>query len=235
MINGELGLKEIGEYIDNRMINFWCNIATGNESKISSVLYKWIKSQNDKNSYKSVWIQKVKTTLNNSQMPYMFDTIIKECKNWFKIITKTRLEEFYPKIWSESVHNNSSCLNYRAMTLSKRTQNYVSKLPKPYIYALVKFKCVNHYMPIVAGRYLNTPVDERLCTICQMNEIGDEFHYLFRCTFFSSQRSRYIMRYYYTRPNMYKLTQLFESSDFTEMLNLAKFAGIIVNHFKPIQ
>ena len=90
-------------------------------------------------------------------------------------------------------------------------------------------------MPIVAGRYLNTPVDERLCTICQMNEIGDEFHYLFRCTFFSSQRSRYIMRYYYTRPNMYKLTQLFESSDFTEMLNLAKFAGIIVNHFKPIQ
>ena len=134
MINGELGLKEIGEYIDNRMINFWCNIATGNESKISSVLYKWIKSQNDKNSYKSVWIQKVKTTLNNSQMPYMFDTIIKECKNWFKIITKTRLEEFYAKRWSETVHNNSSCLNYRAMTLSKRTQNYVSKLPKPYIH-----------------------------------------------------------------------------------------------------
>ena len=165
-------------------------------------------------------------------MPYMFDNITKECKKWFKISTKARLEEFYAKRWSESVHNNSSCLNYRAMTLVKRTQNYVSKLPKQYIYALCKLKCVNHYMPIVAGRYLDTPVDERLCTICQINEIGDEFHYLFRCTFFSTERARYIMRYYYTQPNMYKLTQLFESSDFTEMLNLAKFAGIIVRQYK---
>ena len=65
-----------------------------------------------------------------------------------------------------------------------------------------------------------------------VNEIGDEFHYLFRCSFFSTEQARYIMRYYYTQPNMYKLTQLFESSDFTEMLNLAKFAGIIVSHFK---
>ena len=44
MINGELGLKEISEYIDNRMMNFWCNLATGDENKISSILYKWVKT-----------------------------------------------------------------------------------------------------------------------------------------------------------------------------------------------
>ena len=114
----------------------------------------------------------------------------------------------------------------------KRTQNYVLKLPKYYIYAMCKLKCVNHYMPIAAGRYSNIPIDERLCTICQLNEIGDEFHYLFKCTYFSSQRARYLMRYYYTQPNMYKMTQLFESPDFNEMLNLAKFAHVIVSQFK---
>ena len=97
---------------------------------------------------------------------------------------------------------------------------------------MCKLKCVNHYMPIVAGRYSNTPLDDRICKICQMNEIGDEFHYLFNCTFFSPQRARHLKRYYYTPPNMYKMTQLFESSDFNEMLNLAKFAHIIVSHFK---
>ena len=240
MINGELGLKEISEYIENRMLNFWCNIATGDERKMSSILYKWIKVLHDKedkddedeNSQKTNWIGKVKATLDKLQMPYLFDNVTKECRNWFKNSTKVRLEDIYAKTWSDSVYDNASCLNYRAMTLVKKTQNYVLKLPKRYMYAMLKLKCVNNYMPIVAGRYSSTPVDDRLCTICQLNEIGDEFHYLFKCTFFSTQRARYIMRYYYTQPNMYKLTQLFESSDFNEMLNLAKFAEIIVNQFK---
>ena len=65
MVNGELGLKEISEYIDNRMANFWCNIATGDEGKLSSILYRWIKTHFDNNTYKSTWLEKVKTTLDN--------------------------------------------------------------------------------------------------------------------------------------------------------------------------
>ena len=84
MINGELGLKEISEYIDNRMANFWCNIATGDESKLSSILYRWIKTHYDNNTYKSTWLGKVKTTLDNIQMPYMFDNVTKECETWFR-------------------------------------------------------------------------------------------------------------------------------------------------------
>ena len=118
------------------------------------------------------------------------------------------------------------------MTLVKKTQNYILKLPKRYTYALCKFKCVNHNMPVVTGRYSNTPYEDRLCTYCQSNDIGDEFHYLFICNKFSTERSRYINRYYYTHPNMYKMTQLFESTDFKEMLNLAKFAEILVNNFR---
>ena len=49
MLIGELGLKQIDEYIDNWMLNFWCNIATGDESKVSTILYKWAKSFNDQN------------------------------------------------------------------------------------------------------------------------------------------------------------------------------------------
>ena len=232
MVNGELGLKEISEYIDNRMANFWCNIATGNESKLSSVLYRWIKTHYDNNTYKSTWLEKVKTTLDNIQMPYMFDNITRECKTWFRNSVKVKLEEWYAKKWSDTVFNNSSCLNYRGMTLVKKIQNYVLKLPKCYVYSMCKLKCVNHYMPIVAGRYSNIPIDARICQICQMNEIGDEFHYLFNCTFFSSQRTRHLKEYYYTQPSMYKMTQLFESSDFNEMLNLAKFSHIIMSHFK---
>ena len=43
MVKGELDLKDISEYIENRMLNFWYNVATGEENKISSILYKWLK------------------------------------------------------------------------------------------------------------------------------------------------------------------------------------------------
>ena len=39
MINGELGLKEVSEYIDNRIMNFWFQVETGEESKISTLSY----------------------------------------------------------------------------------------------------------------------------------------------------------------------------------------------------
>ena len=60
---GELGFKEIGEYIDKRMLNFWFNIATGEKSKIPTILYKWVKVLYGQNIFKSVWLDEIKATL----------------------------------------------------------------------------------------------------------------------------------------------------------------------------
>ena len=71
-------------------------------------------------------------------MPYMFDNITKECKTWFGNSVKVKLEELYAKKWSETVYNNSSCLNYRGMTLVKQMQNYLV----PFVY----FSFLNHFV-----------------------------------------------------------------------------------------
>ena len=42
MLIGELGLKEVSQYIENRMLNFWYKIATDEEDRITSILYKWL-------------------------------------------------------------------------------------------------------------------------------------------------------------------------------------------------
>ena len=84
MINGELGLEEIFEFVENRMLNYWCNIATGEEEKISSVLYKWIKTLYDQNLYVSPWLDKIKNTLDHIGMSYLFNYITSTNRNWFK-------------------------------------------------------------------------------------------------------------------------------------------------------
>ena len=53
MLYGEIGFTNPPQLIDNRLINIWYSIANGSDSKISSILYKFIKSVYDLNVYKS--------------------------------------------------------------------------------------------------------------------------------------------------------------------------------------
>ena len=43
-----------------------------------------------------------------------------------------------------------------------------------------------------------TPIEYRTCTFCN-NDIGDEFHYVFMCTFFATSRKSLLKSYYHIR------------------------------------
>ena len=94
--------------------------------------------------------------------------------------------------------------------------------------ALTKFRCGNHRLPVVTGRFNGIERQNRICTLCNLNKIGDEFHYLFECPKLESNRKKYIKAYYRIRPNTFKMCQLFNSESSKELLNLAKFAKEIM-------
>ena len=64
MLYGGTGFTIPSQLIDNRLIHFWYSIANGSDSKILSILYKFMKSVYDLNVYKSPWLDKVITLLN---------------------------------------------------------------------------------------------------------------------------------------------------------------------------
>ena len=49
------------------------------------------------------------------------------------------------------------------------------QLPERFVLALVKFRCNNHKLPIEQGRKFGIAREERFCTKCNMNSVGDEF------------------------------------------------------------
>ena len=231
MLIGELGLKEISEYIENRMLNFWFKVATGEENKISTIIYNWINALYNQNSYKSPWLHKIKTILDSIGESNFFDNVRNlPGPDWFKSKIKLRINDIYNQKWSSDVANNSVCLNYKLMTEQKKLQKYF-KLPRQYIYAICKFKCANSRIPTIVGRYTNIPIEDRTCTLCESNEMGGEFHYLFQCSKFNDERIKYIKKYYYNNPNVYKMNSLFNESSKKQMLNLAKFIYEVINAF----
>ena len=57
--------------------------------------------------------------------------------------------------------------------------------------------------------------------------MGDEFHFVFQCPFFLSDRIKYIPSYFRIRPNTLKMSTLFNAKDVIPMSKLAKFVNII--------
>ena len=95
---------------------------------------------------------------------------------------------------------------------------------------LCKFRCGNHKLPIATCRYLPDQVSQ-LCTLCNLQVQGDEFHYLLVCPFFSETRRHYIKRYFSRRPNVIKFHQLFSSKSIKTLKNLSRFCKIIMLKF----
>ena len=99
---------------------------------------------------------------------------------------------------------------------------------------ICRFRC--RYNKITVGTLsyasINIPYEDRLCTICNTSEVGDEFHYIFKCPVFHSDRNKYLSNYYGINSNMIKFSQLFKTDNITTLKKLAKFISIICKKFR---
>ena len=91
-----------------------------------------------------------------------------------------------------------------------------------------RFRLSAHSLRIQSGRYARNaiPRNERYCLCCQTANIEDIFHFILICPCYRELRERYINNYYYHRPSMYKLTELFKSSNMTILVNLSKYIKV---------
>jgi hypothetical protein len=96
------------------------------------------------------------------------------------------------------------------------------------------FRTRNHKFPIKTGRWSQSfvPHVERKCRLCTINTLGDEYHYLLECPFFSNKRSKYIPGKFSNRPNMIKFKELLTASRGATLEKLGYFVKHIIEHFR---
>ena len=88
-------------------------------------------------------------------------------------------------------------------------------------------------LPIQQRRTLGIPRDERICTVCDSGEVGDEFHYLLNCSNENVKRNRikYVDKYYTHHPNVPKFCSLMNMTSKYKNIKLAKFISCILQLF----
>ena len=80
--------------------------------------------------------------------------------------------------------------------------------------AISKQRLSSHRLHIESGSWNiphPTPRENRLCSAC--NILEDEFYFMFECTLYNDERQCLIKPYYRRRYSMFKLIELFQSSN----------------------
>ena len=149
---------------------------------------------------------------------------------WVASSVSLRLNDIGQQNWCAEVNRNRLCTNYRIFKEINIFEEYLIKLDYLERLALCRFRCGNHRLPVSEGRYLPNQED-KFCTLCKMNDPGDEFHFLFKCPFFETDRKVLIKTYYTRRPNVLKMKQLFNSKNIRVLKKLSRFCQIIMARF----
>ena len=58
--------------------------------------------------------------------------------------------------------------------------------------AMAQFRCGILPLNIETRRFRNQALDERLCTLCEFNEIEDESHFLFQCSLYDELKREWV-------------------------------------------
>ena len=210
-----------------RIIKYWCKIIN-TDNIIISKLYTL--ALEDCNLGRLNWVKQVKQLLDNYGFSYIF-TNGNVCNKTFPSVFKQRVIDCYLQDWNELLHKNSVLDEYKHFKSDFYYECYLDLVPHNLRSFITKMRLSSHSLRIHTGRYGQNriPRNERFCLLCDLHEIEDIYHFAFKCPKYASLRQQYIDSYYFSRPSMYKLVQLFNSHDKTTLCNVARFFKLANN------
>ena len=231
MIYGEAGKTPLRLKIKSRMVCFWHKVTTGDGNKLSHKLLNLITKLNNPGEYESSWLKNIKNTLETCGMGYVLQNPELYNNEWLKQNLNLKLNDMYKQDWHSEIMDKSSCRIYNSFKQSFEREEYLTLLNTNERICISKFRCRNSKIPVVILGYshLQIPYEERLCSVCNSNDIGDEYHYIIKCPALNSYRNRFLDPYYTRNPNMLKFVQLFQNKNFMIQSNLAKMIKEINN------
>ena len=147
-------------------------------------------------------------------------------------LVKKILTDQYMQGWHSKSSQSSRAVTYFSFKQDYVLERYFILLPRKAYLQIFKIRTNNHKLPVETGRWEDIEISERKCSLCNLNDIGDEYHYLFRCPYFEEERKLYLKPYFIRRPNMLKLGELLSSRNVNILLKLSKFIQAILKLFK---
>jgi hypothetical protein len=104
-------------------------------------------------------------------------------------MVKEKLMDMHEENWLHSVSIKPKLRTYKLFKETLHVENYVLyNLSISERSVMAQFRLGILPLNIETGRFRNQPIEERICDLCELNEIEDESHFLFKCTLYNDLR-----------------------------------------------
>ena len=195
LARGELGRYPLCLAYFIRCIKYWLKLTRMENFRYPKQSYLMLKNLDDRN--RITWATSIRNLLCRYGFGYVwiaqevgdidnFNQIFK------KIVKDNSLQE-----WYSDINETSKAYHYKIFKCIFESENYLSlDIPAKYIHTFSKFRCSSHKLFVETGRHRDIPYHHRICSLCTLNQIEDEFHFMCICPLYSDVRERYFPNKY---------------------------------------
>ena len=113
-----------------------------------------------------------------------------------------------------------------------KIESYLTDLSYSLRISTVKFLTRTHHLPITYDRFRNQDKVDKTCKKCDLDEIGDENHYIFSCKFFTEDRLKYLPDFTIDVIDFDSAWKDLLKYRDSNLVKLATFIRIILSHFE---
>ncbi len=162
----------------------------------------------------STWVTKCMRLYNDFESVY--DINFEQFTSLSKNVVKSKLKQYELQRFAEKWNNDIDAITkdkkLRTYVLFKnqfKMESYLSLNVPKYRYAISRFRCSSHNLPVELGRHTRpkkTPLEERLCKTC--NLLGDEVHHLTECKANEKHRIKLFEKVTEYKPTFDRLTDI---------------------------
>lgn len=226
VLYGELGRFPLCIKRKERILKYWVKLLENPHSIMYNVYLLLV---SDANSGKVNWASNIRDILINLGFPHYWYCHDVSCINI--ALLQQRLYDQFIQQWYNSIESSSKLVLYKQFKQYFQYECYLDlNINQKFVNMLAKFRCGNLKLNIETGRYTSVPRHCRLCTVCNMKMVEDEFHFLLVCPAYRHLRLRLLPKYFNSWPSLYKFNTLLSSNSKCLLSKLSKYIHAAWNH-----
>ena len=205
-----------------RILKYWLKLLKTNNCILKNC-YEDMNIECESRSNCKNWVSEVKHLLCSIGLIELWINQRIEKPEYILGVAKQRLFDMYKQSILSDIDASPKCFIYKNLVDNFTLQNYLLKrIPFEYKKLICKLRLSSHCLSIETGRYKKIPFNRRYCPICNQ-DVEDEFHFILKCPHYIQLRQKFIKRYYFVRPSVYKLIQLLSTPNVKELCGLGKY------------
>ena len=213
-VYGELGRTNYQTKRYLLIIKYWFKILLSDDRKYIKIIYKEMLNDFDMVPNTVNWVSLVRhLLLSLGFYEVWMHQGVGNIKSFISIL-KQLLTDTFIQNWRARLEESSRANFYKVFAIFQ-LQPYLDKLSvSKFIQALSRLRMSSHRLEVESGRWVKpvpVPFNERKCTVCHVLE--DEYHFVLECSLYQDLRKKYISKYFWSGPNMFKFLELLNSSN----------------------